>query len=186
MNSTTRSPPHDYNAERRTFLKAGVAGSMLLLAGRWLAPAAAAEAADGPAFANITTADASVLARIIPVMLSGALPQEHGQLNAAIGEIVRGVDTTIGYQPPGVRGEIHGLFGLLTRSITRVLIAGVWSSWEKASDEDVRDFLSSWHDSRIGMLRSAYVGLSNLITGSWYANPKSWGRIGYPGPPKIA
>lgn len=189
MKTTTESPPRVHMPGRRTFLKAGVAGSALLFLGRWLPPATAAtDAAAGAhtAFANLGADDVSVLVRIIPVMLKGALPQDHAQSNVAIGEIVNSIDVTIGYQPPGVRAEVQDLFGLLTRTITRVLIAGVWASWDKASDQDVHDFLASWRTSRISLLRSAYFGLSNLIMGSWYDNPKSWARIGYPGPPKIA
>jgi hypothetical protein len=180
------SPP-GFDRGRRTFLKAGVAGSALLLLNRWLPPARAAEpAGTARVFTNLTDADAAALARIVPVMLAGALPQDHGERNAAIGEIILGVDLTIGYQPPHVRSEIRDLFGLLTRAVTRALIAGIWTSWEKTSDQDIQAFLASWRNSRLAMLRSAYIGLNNLIVGSWYADPKSWPRIGYPGPPKIA
>jgi hypothetical protein len=181
----TASRPRQFNGERRTFLKAGIAGSALLLFGRWLPPAHAAEPDTDRNFTNLTSADADALTRIIPVMLLGALPQDRGQLNAAVGEVIRGVDITIGYQSLSVRGEIRDLFGLLTKGVTRALVAGVWTSWENASDQDVRKFLMSWRDSRLGMLRSAYIGLNNLIVGSWYSNPMSWARIGYPGPPKL-
>lgn len=185
MNTPLHAPRHGF--DRRMFLKVGVAGSAVLLFNRWLPPARAAEpaAVAGQVFANLTDADAAALTRIVPVMLSGALPSDHGEQNAAIGEIIRGVDLTIGYQPPRVRGEIRDLFGLLTHTVTRALIAGIWTSWENASNQDVQAFLASWRDSRLGMLRSAYIGLNNLIVGSWYGNPKSWRRIGYPGPPKI-
>ena len=119
-------------------------------------------------------------------MLKGALPPDHGERNAAIGEIIRGVDFTIGCQPAHIRDEIRDLFGILTGTVTRALIAGIWRSWENASEKDVREFLTSWRNSRIDALRSAYIGLNNLIVGSWYGNPKSWKRIGYPGPPQIA
>lgn len=181
-------PLGELDSGRRTFLKVGVAGSVLLSLGRWLPAARAADqvAAQKLAFANLTSADAAALIRIIPVMLSGALPQDPGRRSAAIGEIVRGVDVTVGYQPPLVRGEIRDLFGLLTRAVLRALIAGIWSSWNNASDQDIHEFLTSWRNSRFDMLRSAYIGLNNLIVGSWYANPKSWPRIGYDGPPKIS
>lgn len=180
-------PPRAFERERRIFLKVGVGGAALLLLGRWLPAAPAADAVDaGTRFIYLTTADAAALARIIPVMLEGALPEDRGQQNAAIGEIVRGIDIVIGYQPHNARAEIRDLFGLLTKGVTRALVAGVWRSWENATDKDVRAFLASWRNSRLGLLRSAYIGLNNLIVGSWYGNPKSWERIGYPGPPKIA
>jgi len=126
-----------------------------------------------------------MLIRVVPVMLEGALPADRGQFNAAIGEILRGIDTTIGHQALSVRGEIRDLFGVLTKSLTRSLIAGIWTSWEEATDEDIREFLSSWRNSRLDTLRTGYIGLNNLIVGSWYGNPKAWARIGYDGPPAI-
>ena len=184
----TPLPPGEFGAERRTFLKAGVAGSALLLLGRWLPPAHAADSSDEQksTFAYLTAADAAMLARLVPVMLEGALPKDRGQFNAAVAETLRGIDATIAAQSLGVRGEILDLFGVLTKSITRSLVAGIWTSWDKASDQDIRDFLSGWRNSRLDMLRTGYIGLNNLIVGSWYGNPKSWARIGYDGPPKIA
>lgn len=181
-------PPSEFDRGRRTFLKTGIAGSALLFLGRWLPEARAAGevAVQKLAFANLTAADAAALTRIIPVMLSGALPQVREQADVVVGEILHGIDVAIGYQPPIVRAEIRDLFGLLTKTILRALIVGIWGSWKNASDEDVRKFLANWHNSHLGMLRSAYIGLNNLIVGSWYGNPRSWPRIGYDGPPKIA
>ncbi len=159
----------------------------MLYAGRWLAPARAADGAD-PNFRlkNLTPDDVVVLSRVIPVMLHGALPPEEAPLKTAIGEVIYGVDLTIGYQPPGVRKEIRDLFNLLNNSAMRALVAGIWKPWDKATNEDIQEFLSGWRDSRFDLLRSAYIGLNNLIVGSWYGNPRSWSRIGYSGPPKLA
>lgn len=180
--------PRALDPTRRTFLKAGVAGAALLVVGRWLPVAHAGEsqAAQDVRFLHLTAADVAALRRIVPVMLEGALPQDDAQRKAAIGEILYGIDLTIDHQPPSVRQEIRDLLGLLTKGVTRALIAGVWTSWGKASDEDVRKFLAGWRTSRFGMLRSAFIGLNNLIMGSWYGNPRSWARIGYAGPPQIA
>lgn len=178
----------ELDPRRRTFLKAGIAGSALLLAGRWLpaANAGAESAAEDFPFAYLTPADVVVLGRIVPVMLEGALPEDAAQRATAIDEITSGIDAVIGHQPLPVRREISDLFGLLTKGVTRALVAGVWTSWEKASDEDVREFLTGWRDSRFNLLHSAYRGLHDLVVGSWYGNPRSWARIGYGGPPEIA
>jgi len=174
------------HAGRRAFLKTGVAGAALLFAARWAAPIPAADAQTAGLPLNFLTADdAGVLRRIAPVMLAGALPDEGAPRKTAIDEVITGVDLAIGYQPPSVRREIRDLFNLLENAVTRALAAGVWTSWDRASDQTIREFLASWHDSRFDLLRTAYIGLNNLIVGSWYGNPKSWARIGYSGPPKI-
>jgi hypothetical protein len=172
---------------RRRFLKTGVAGAALLVATRWATPASTADAANaGSRFNFLTADDAGLLRRIAPVMLEGALPPEDGARKSALDDVLAGVDVTVSYQPPTVRQEIRDLFNLLENSATRAVVAGVWTSWDRATDQTIREFLASWHDSRFDLLRTAYIGLNNLIVGSWYANPKSWARIGYGGPPKIA
>lgn len=182
-------PPASMTAllSRRSFLKVGLAGSVLLFAGRWLTVIEAAETSTSNlSLRYLSSADVAVLRHIIPIMLEGALPNDEVSLREAIDEIISGVDTTIDYQPPSVRKEISDLFGILTSGTTRALVAGIWKTWDKTTPDDVRAFLTSWRNSRFDLLRSAYLGLNNLIMGSWYANPRSWSRIGYGGPPKIA
>lgn len=181
------SPPFAAQAadpSRRTVLKTGAAGVALLLAGRWLAPTAAASSDTVPAF--LTGDDTAVLRRVVPVLLQGALPQDRAEQAAAIAEIIAGMDRAILFLPPGVRKELRDLFNLLTTGVTRALVAGVWSPWDKAADRDIEAFLSSWRASRFGLLRSAYTALHDLTVGSWYGNPKSWARIGYRGPPRLS
>lgn len=175
------------NSDRRRFLQAGIAGSALLFALRWHHAGAATNAPEGSkaGLARLSAEEASVLRRIIPVMLAGALPDDAAAREAAVSEVLQGIDATLEHEPPAVRDEIHELFGLLTLGATRALVAGIWSSWEKASEAEIHGFLAGWRDSRFALLRSAYVGLNNLITAAWYANPASWPRIGYPGPPQL-
>lgn len=172
---------------RRTFLKAGIAGSALLIAGRWLAPAYAAqsETTTSP-FKYLTAADAEMLGRVVPVVLQGSLPKSDAERKTAIAETISGIDFILGYQPAAARKEAADLFGLLTTSATRALVAGIWKSWDKATDDDITRFLNRWRDSRFSLLQSAYIGLHNLIIGSWYGNPRSWTHAGYGGPARIA
>lgn len=177
------------HTERRKFLKTGVAGTALLLAARWThaAPSATTPASvSAPSLKFLTRDDVIVLLSIVPVMLKGALPPDEAAHAAALDEILAGIDATIGYEPPSVRQEIRDLFNLLENSATRAVVAGIWTRWDKAPEESIRQFLASWHDSRFDLLRTAYIGLNNLIVGSWYGNPRSWSRVGYGGPPKIA
>jgi hypothetical protein len=40
------------------------------------------------------------------------------------------------------------------------------------------------HSAILGLLRSAYHALHDLVLGAWYAQPASWLAAGYPGPMK--
>jgi len=185
METVKRVPTvrRDFDPARRTLLKTGVAGAAVLLLGRWLAPASAI--ADGDmSYVFLTADEVTMLRRIVPVMLEGALPPEV-PARAAVTEIISSVDQTAAYLPPAVRQELRDLFNLLNTGVTRALLAGVWGSWVKASDQNIAEFLSRWKDSRFNLLRSAYCALHDLTAGNWYSNPKSWNRIGYDGPPKL-
>jgi hypothetical protein len=172
------------NQTRRTLLKAGVAGGVVLVLARWLvtsnspsdSPAARGSALDPSALA--------IVAAIVPVLLEGALPDADTSVEARA-EVVAGVDRAVAGLPPGSRKELEQLFALLSFAPTRCLIAGVWSSWPNAPRDSVAAFLDSWRDSRFTLLRSGYGALHQLILSSWYGNTRAWPAIGYGGPPKL-
>ena len=127
--------------------------------------------------------DRMTIAAIAAVMLTGSLPSDAAAHDVAMVQVVRGVDVAVAGLPPSVQEEIGRLFGLLRFSITRVMAAGVWRSWENASAGDVAGFLARWRTSGIALFRSGYQALHQLIMASWYGNGAAWSRIGYPGPP---
>ena len=168
---------------RRAVLQTGLLGGALL----WLvsaaaqAPGRAQGGAQGETFEFLGADDRAIVAAIAPVMLAGALPEDK----AALAEVVRGVDIAISGLPPATQGELRELFDLLGLAPTRALLAGLWSSWEEASPEDIAGFLEGWRTSWFALLRSGYVGLHELVMAAWYGNPKSWPHMGYGGPPEL-
>ncbi|HRE15769.1 MAG TPA: hypothetical protein PLW86_01710, partial [Rhodocyclaceae bacterium] len=126
-----------------------------------------------------------VLMAITNTMLQGALPPDAGARQQAIARTVGNINATIAGLPLATQAELDQLFGLLTNSLGRMTLAGIWSSWESASVESISAFLDAWRHSRFNLLRSAYNGLHDLTLGAWYAEPDSWPAIGYPGPPKV-
>ncbi len=172
---------------RRRFLRTSLTGLVLLGTVSFLARrsvAAPVSSAPAHSFHWLEAEDADIVRRIAPVSLAGALPEAEEQARA-LEQIVAGFDLAVSYFPPSVRAEIRQLFDLLRNSITRALLAGVWSSWERATPQEIEHFLNRWHGSRWQLLRGAYDALHDLIAGSWYGNPDSWKRIGYPGPPAL-
>jgi hypothetical protein len=169
---------------RRRFLKLGLAGSALLAA-----------AAGGLVLSRrpetchpcqwIHQGDRQLLRALVPVMLAGALPSGRSGAQA-IDEIITGVDVTVAHFPPTVRAEIRQLLWLLESPLTRPLLAGIWSPWSEAGVDAIQAFLNSWKHSRLDLKRVGYAALHDLVVGAWYANPLSWPRIGYPGPPALA
>ncbi len=158
---------------RRTFLKAGLAGSVLLAcAGR----VGAASAQDD---------QATLLAAIAAALLAGMLPAEAVARTQALNETVAGVRHAVAGLSPSTQKEVAELFSLLGFPLTRRFLAGVAAPWGEARTEDVAAFLENWRHSRYALLQTAYGALHDLVLGAWYARPENWATIGYPGVPEI-
>ncbi|QOY96008.1 twin-arginine translocation signal domain-containing protein [Massilia sp. UMI-21] len=165
---------------RRTFLKAGGLAALALATGGALYRAT--HAAPPHRFALDGEARAALHA-ILPAILAGALPQGAGR-DAALAGTIEGVHGAILGLPPATQKEVQDLFGLLALAPARRLLTGVAGGWEGARTEEVGAFLQAWRLHRLGLLRSAYHALHDLVLGAWYAQPASWAATGYPGPMK--
>ncbi|MDH5541745.1 MAG: hypothetical protein OEY64_02155 [Nitrospinota bacterium] len=170
---------------RRELIKTSIAGGILL---------AAIRVAHGPfkydpvapedteySFYFLTEKDRAVVVALSPVILA-IDPAGNGE---RINDIVSGVDRAISGLLPSVQSEVRDLFNILNFPITRRLLCGVWQPWLLAEVDDIDRFLSSWQHSRFLLLRSGYQALHELVTASWYGNPRSWVEIGYERPPDL-
>ncbi len=174
---------------RRQLLQTGLGGAALLVVagvGYGLATHDSVPPAD-PAHTFVILDDEgrAIVAAIAPIMLAGALPDDAPAHDNAVVQVVAGFDTAVAALPLAVQDEVRQLFSLLGFPLTRALAAGVTSSWSSASADQIAGFLKRWQFSSNALLRSGYQALHQLILASWYANPLSWRRIGYPGPPAV-
>jgi hypothetical protein len=172
------------NKTRRTLLKAGIAGGVVLVLARWIFILYSPRESPEGRPSALDSSARTIIAAIGPVLLEGALPDADTSVESRA-EIVAGVDRAVAGLPPASRKELEQLFALLSFAPTRCLVAGVWSSWPDASRESIAMFLGSWRDSRFTLLRSGYGALHQLILAAWYGNTRSWASIGYPGPPSL-
>ncbi|OGB23035.1 MAG: hypothetical protein A3I66_08420 [Burkholderiales bacterium RIFCSPLOWO2_02_FULL_57_36] len=166
-------------ASRRTFLKAGLAGTIILATAGGVYRATAGRAPPGKFI--LDAEGKAALGAIVGVVLQGALPADAQAIDVAIAR----TQETIAGLPLIVQKEIQDLFGLLVFAPTRRLLAGVPVRWADATPDDVTEFLQSWRMHRFAMLQSAYQALHDLILGGWYADESTWESIGYPGPMKV-
>lgn len=174
-----------FNPHRRRFLKVGLLGTATLTVATCSAMVSR-EAEKCPDCLWLRHDDRYLLHAIIPVMLAGSLPLEAVARKKAIDEVITGFDFTVAHFPKTVRDEIEQLLWVLQFPVTRSLIAGVWSSWRNVDASNVNELLINWKNSDFDLLRVGYTALHDLIAGSWYANPHSWQRIHYPGPPVLS
>ncbi|GAB3544605.1 hypothetical protein GCM10027343_19990 [Noviherbaspirillum agri] len=163
---------------RRTFLKAGIAGALVLASAGGIYRLT--RQAELPEKFALDENIRSVLTALIPVMLRDAIEPASTDLENAIA----GVHDAITGLPLATQKEVQDLFGMLTLGPIRRFLAGIPDDWPQAKAEDVEAFLQNWRFSRFTLLQSAYHALHDLITGSWYGKDSSWAAIGYPGPIK--
>lgn len=164
-------------SSRRSFLKVGLLGTLALATAGGLYRITRPAKTTGPF--TMDNAAKSVLAAVIPAMLKDAV-NSPADIDAAI---KRTVDAIHGL-PLSTQKEVQDLFALLALGPSRRLLAGVPDDWDQAKPADVAAFLQDWRYSRIALFQGAYLGLHDLITGSWYSHESTWVAIGYPGPIK--
>jgi hypothetical protein len=165
------------STSRRSFLKIGLLGTLALATAGGLYRMTRPAETPGPF--TLDDKAKSVLAAVVPAMLKDAV-NSPADIDAAV---QRAVDAIHGL-PLSAQKEVQDLFALLALAPSRRLLAGVPDDWDQAKPADVAAFLQDWRISRIALFQSAYLGLHDLITGSWYAHESTWASIGYPGPTK--
>jgi hypothetical protein len=163
---------------RRQLLVTGLAGGALLAGASWWA--ASRRDADATPVTGLSSAGQTLFGAVGPVILGPAWPGA-----AAQPQLLSAVGQAIAQLSPAAQAEIGQLVDLLSLPPARVALAGVWPSWDHAPTADIAAFLQRWRDSRLGLLQSGYHALHDLVLGAWYADPATWGALGYAGPPSL-
>ena len=173
---------------RRRFLIQFVAGISLAATGRmfWVESEEFVPELllnDGDSWLILEPDDRLILAVITPVLLQGVMntPLAGEKLVSYLKDFDKALSLLGGYQ----QREFKELLSVLHSMIGRIMIAGVWTSWNQASAETIENMLNSWRNSYLSLMKVAYAGLKELSYASWYGNPEHWQDIGYPGPPEI-
>ena len=165
------------SSSRRSFLKVGLLGTLALATAGGLYRMTRPAETSAPFI--LDDAARSVLLAVVPAMLKDAVssPADIEAAITRVGDAIHGL-------PLATQKEIQDLFALLALGPSRRLLAGIPDDWSRAKPEDVSAFLQDWRFSRIALFQSAYLGLHDLIAGSWYSHESTWASIGYPGPIK--
>ncbi len=166
---------------RRSFLKAGALGALVLAAGGGIyravhTPRLERFVLDGEARA--------ALRAIVPAMLGGALPAPRpsaGRPSAPRSRASRRRSRTCRWR---CRRKCRTCSACSPWRRRGASLTGVSGGWENADPQQVGAFLQDWRLHRFALLRTAYGALHDLTLGAWYAEPASWNAIGYPGPMK--
>ncbi len=168
---------------RRRVIFVGVAGAVA--AGAALVLPRLGSSGAAPSGVALASEHADMLRAVAQALLGSALPTEADPRNHELTRVTTATGALIANLPPSTRKEIADLFGLLALKPVRALL-GYSGDWAGADIPAVTIFLAALRDSSIGLKQQAYFALHDLLLGSFYAEPSTWGATGYPGPPKLA
>ncbi|NVK23010.1 MAG: twin-arginine translocation signal domain-containing protein [Kangiellaceae bacterium] len=126
--------------------------------------------------------DRILLWALIPAYLEAAIDPNEQVIRFTI---LHNIDSAIGLLPLSTQDELRELLDILTFQLGRAFLARVWSSWTHADLEQLQGFLTRWRESFMTLLRAGYLGLHQLIFGSYYGEINAWQAIGYSGPPQF-
>lgn len=182
-------PNTPHGLDRRGFLKFGVVGTGLLMGAGMLGSlqgCATHPLASHPErpLKLLREKDAAIMSAVAPVILKGQLPDDPAQKQQSVDRLLVNLDEFLWHSSEYAHGEFKKLFDLMYLAPTRVMLTGIWSSWENASEEDVTEFLNNARDSSLNMKRLVYAQLTQLTSLVYYSDPQSWTDDMYPGPPQ--
>ena len=167
---------------RRRFLQVGLAGAALL-AGAHFLDRPFAQPSQPLRFLDARGAD--LVRALAPVVLAGVLPSQRAARDAALQAIAEAFDRAVSRLGPATREEVGELMSVLLFAPSRMLVAGLYTTWPEAPSAAIHAFLDDWRTSSFELKRSGYRALTQLIQAAWFDNPEAWTAIAYPGPPQL-
>ena len=171
------------SADRRRFLKRGVFGGLALVV--LGAGTLALRRGRGPARAprGLAVLDAAtyatlmaLAARMVPGDDARGWPSaEELGVGSAVDQVLAGL------HPHDARDFVRFL-GLLDNGLFSLVSAGSWACYADlpTAEQDAR--LARWSQSRLALVKSGLVAVKRLVHATYYASPKVYPLIGYPGP----
>lgn len=165
---------------RRTFIRRGLVGGLLLAVGgavglgvwppeRRAQPRRPLRALDPRQFAVL----AAIAARTVQAPTADPV------------EIAHRVDVQMSLACPEVRADFGKLLLLFDNALAGLLLDGRARPFTHLPPAAQDDALARWRDSHLVVRRSGYAILRKLTQGAHYAAPAAWPDTGYPGPPQL-
>lgn len=169
---------------RRGFLKKGLLGGALLaLGGAGFLASRGGKKVPLPPGGLSTLSEseyavmAAICARCVPPRKGFPSQEELGLAQAC--------DKVLARADKGVQKEVKQLLGLFENALTNTLFGGRFKPFTQLSPAEQDEVLHEWATSAIMIRRTGFAALRTIAMAAYYGNPKTWGAVGYPGPPPM-
>lgn len=166
--------------DRRTVLKYGVGGAVVLAAGGvglglrgtvLRPPARPLQCLDGVEFS------------ILAALADRICPPGDGFFSATELEVAEKVDRLLASVHPGVQGEIRQLLRLFENALAGFVFDRRFSTFTASPPELQDATLEAWRTSRLDVRRTGFKALQGLVAGAYYGSSEVHRSLGYAGPP---
>ncbi|WP_373047834.1 gluconate 2-dehydrogenase subunit 3 family protein [Vulgatibacter sp.] len=165
---------------RRTILRYGLGGALLLAAGgTGLALQGSALRAPGRQLQVLDPRTYSILAAVADRIV----PAGNGFPAATALAVPEKIDALLASGDPGVADEVKQVLLLLENALAGLVFDGRTRPFTKLSPPEQDEALRSWQHSGLSIRRTAFAALHGLCAAAYYASPEIHTLVGYPGPP---
>jgi len=167
--------------DRRTFIRRGLFGGLLLAVGGSVGLVAWPSAENAQPRRPLRALNARQFAILAAV--AGRMVTAPGADPVTIAERV---DAQMATAPPEVRADFGKLLLLFENALAGFVLDARARPFTRLAPAAQDDVLADWRDSRLALRRSGFAVLRKLTQAAHYAAPEAWADVGYPGPPQIA
>jgi len=167
---------------RRSLLRGGIGGSLLLGLGSVGLALQSTTRGRAPSEAlRVLTRDEYA---IVQSVASRICPQPAPDVPGADGvDVGVQVDRLLEYVGPEGSADVKTVLALFESGLVGALFFERVKPFTQLDPESQDRVLLAWRDSSIALRRTVYRALSSLTASTYYADPRTWPGIGYPGPP---
>lgn len=167
---------------RRTFLRRGLGGSAILLAGGFgLSLQPTVRRAPQERLLALDSKSFSILAAVADRMI----PAAPGFLSAAELRVPEQIDALLASSEPGVAKEVERALGLVESGVVGLVLDRRPRAFTRLPPDEQDRVLAAWRDSRWKLRRAIYQALHGLCMAVAYSSPATFPSLGYPGPPPL-
>ncbi len=169
---------------RRRFLKVGLAGTAVVVLGGAGLALRRTVLREGPAarLKTFTPKEFSIFAAIADRVCP---PGGDGAPGATALEVARKADLVVSTLDEPTRKEFKLLLHVFDNGLAGFLFEGRLRPFTQLSPAEQDRSLASWGRSRLAFRRTGYEAVKRLAGALYYADERTWTRIGYPGPPDV-